>query len=82
MNDQEIKVKLFHKIDSLGHKRLLELYGIVTNFLNSNDSSDDWNNLTASQKEGIEYGIEELEEGKGLGNNVVMDELKKKYGII
>lgn len=82
MNDAEIKVKLFNKIDSLGHKRLIELYGIVNNFLNSGDSSDDWNKLTASQQEGIEYGIEELEDGKELEHKVVMDELKKKYGII
>lgn len=64
MNDSEIKLELFHKIDALEKTRLMELYGIVKNFINNYDNSEEWNNLTASQQKGLEYGIEELDKGK------------------
>ena len=81
MNTSEIKIKLFQQIDSLENNRLIELYGVVNNFLNHNDDSEKWDNLTPPQKEGIEYGISELSDNKGIEHNVVMEELKKKYGI-
>ena len=81
MNTSEIKIKLFQQIDSLENNRLIELYGVVNNFLNRNDDSEKWDNLTPPQKEGIEYGISELNDNKGIEHNVVMEEFKKKYGI-
>jgi len=81
MNDTEIKIKLFQQIDSLKNERLIELYGVVSNYINSSDNSEEWNNLTNIQKNGLEYGLTELDEEKGLEHNVVMEELKKKYGI-
>ena len=81
MNTSEIKIKLFQQIDSLENNRLIELYGVVNNFLNHNDDSEKWDNLTPSQKEGIEYGISELNDNKGIEHNMVMKELRKKYGI-
>lgn len=81
MNDSEIKIRLFQQIDSLEKDRLIELYGVVKNFLNQKDDSEEWNNLSPVQKKGIEYGISELETSKGIEHNVVMEELRKKYSI-
>ena len=81
MNDTEIKIKLFQQIDALENERLIELYGIVSNFINSSDNPDEWEELTKIQKKGLKYGLAELDEGKGLEHGVVMEELKKKYGI-
>ena len=81
MNFTEIKIRLFQQIDSLENDRLLELYGIVKNSINQNDDSENWDKLTPIQKEGIEYGISELEDNKGVEHNSVMEELRKKYGI-
>jgi predicted transcriptional regulator len=81
MNDTEIKAKLFQQIDKLKNERLIELYGVVSNFINSSDNSEEWDKLTSAQKTGIEYGLAELENGKWEEHNIVMEELRKKYGI-
>ncbi len=81
MNDTEIKAKLFQQIDKLKKERLIQLYGVVSNFINSSDNSEEWDKLTSAQKKGIEYGLEELENGKWEEHDVVMEELRKKYGI-
>lgn len=80
MNDSEIKLRLFQQIDSLEKDRLMELYGVVKNFLNQKDNSEEWDKLTSAQQKGIEYGIAELETKKGVEHNIVMEELRKKYG--
>ena len=71
MKDSETKIKLFHEIDLLATERLIELYGVVKSFINGIDNSEDWNALTSTQKNGIQYGIEELEEGKGIKHDLV-----------
>ena len=81
MNYTEVKIKLIQQIESLKDDRLIELYGVVTNFINSADNSEEWNKLTAAQKNGLEYGLAELNEGKEIEYSVVMEELMKKYGI-
>jgi len=81
MNYTEAKIKIIQQIDSLKDDRLIELYGVVTNFINNADNSEEWNKLTTAQKKGLEYGLTELNEGKGAEYSVVMEELMKKYGI-
>ena len=81
MDYSEIKIKLFQQIDSLKDDRLIELYGVVSNFINNADNSEEWNKLTEAQKKGLEYGISELDEGKGLEYRMAMEDLMKKYGI-
>jgi hypothetical protein len=81
MKHTELKIKLIQQIDSLKDDRLIELYGVVTNFINSADNSEEWDELTTAQKSGLEYGLAELNEGKEIEYSIVMEELKKKYGI-
>ncbi len=81
MDYSDIKIKLFQQIDSLKDDRLIELYGVVSNFINNADNSEEWNKLTSAQKKGLEYGISELDEGKGLEYRMAMEDLMKKYGI-
>lgn len=81
MNSTEAKIKIIQQIDSLKDDRLIELYGVVSNFINNTDNSEEWNKLTAAQKNGLEYGLAELNEGKEAEYSVVMEELMKKYGI-
>jgi signal transduction histidine kinase len=81
MNYSEIKIKLFQQIDSVKNDRLIELYGVVSNFINNVDNSEEWDKLTVSQQKGLEYGLSELDEGKGIDYKMVMEDLMKKYGI-
>ena len=79
MDYSDIKIKLFQQIDSLKDDRLIELYGVVSNFINNADNSEEWNKLTEAQKKGLEYGISELDEGKGLEYRMAMEDLMEKY---
>lgn len=81
MNASEIKVKLFQQIDALDKEKLEELYGLFLNFIQGKASSEEWDDLTEVQKTGIENGIYELDTKKGIPNDVVLEELRKKYGI-
>jgi translation elongation factor EF-G len=39
----------------------------------------DWEKLSKNQKQGIIDAVDEIEEGKGLPDKVVMDKFRKKY---
>ena len=81
MDASEIKVKLFRQIDAMDKENLEELYGIFLNFIRGKDSTDEWEQLTDMQKQGIEKGIYELDENQGIPQNIVLEELRKKYGL-
>ncbi len=79
MNPTEIKIDLFKKLEALKGNQLKEAYGILLNFINSKDDSEEWEKLNKEQKKAIEYGINELDSGKGISHNMVMENMKKKY---
>lgn len=81
MDSTEIKIKMFKYIDSLDKSDLERFYGFFLNFLNGKSGSDDWNALSDEQKEGITKGIYELDSNKGISNDLVMEEIRKRYGI-
>jgi len=81
MKASEIKVKLFQQIDALDKEKLEELYGLFLNFIHGKDSIEEWDKLTDIQKRGIEDGVYELNADKGIPNDIVLEELRKKYGI-
>ena len=79
MNDAEIKLELFRKIDMLEESELEEVYGILLNFLNSKNDYNEWDQLTNEQKDAILYGVKELDEGMGILHENLMEKYKKKY---
>jgi hypothetical protein len=81
MDTTSLKIKLIKEIDSLDNKNIDELYGIVMNFINGKVEMGNWDSLTEKQKAGIESGLNQLDQGKGINHDLVMKELKKKYGI-
>lgn len=81
MKASEIKARLFQQIDALDNEGVEELYGVFLNFIHGKDSTDEWDALTEVQKNGIKEGIYELDANHGISNDVVMEELRKKYGI-
>ncbi len=66
MNDTEIKTKLFQQIVRLKNERLIELYGVVSNFINSSDDSEEWEKLSSAQKKGLESVWQNLKTENGL----------------
>ncbi len=79
MTDEALKQQILKKIDKLDRQDLEEVWGLLTNYLNQTEPEKDWESLSKAQKNGIEGGIRELDEGKGIPHQEVMKTLRKKY---
>ena len=79
MTVSDLKLRIFRKIDTLEKNRLEEFYGILLNYINGQKDITEWNKLSTSQKQGIIDAIEEIDAGKGIQNNKVLDKFRKKY---
>jgi hypothetical protein len=75
----DLKLKIFRQIDTLERNRLEELYGVLMNYINGQKEPGDWEKLTALQKKGINDAIDEIDSGKGIPNEKVMDNIRRKY---
>jgi len=81
MTVSDLKLKIFRQIDSLEKNRLEELYGILTNFMNGQNDINDWGQLTKEQQQGILDAIDEIDSGKGIPHEKVMEDIRKKYQL-
>ena len=79
MTVSDLKLKIFRQIDSLEKNRLEELYGVLMNFINGQKEMSDWEKLTEEQKQGIIDAIDEIDSGKGIPNEKVMEGIRKRY---
>jgi hypothetical protein len=79
MTASDIKLRIFRQIDALEKDKLDELYGVLLNYINSQQDISDWDNLTENQKDGIYHAIQEIETGKGIPNHVVLEKLHDRY---
>ncbi|MCX6220544.1 MAG: hypothetical protein NTZ69_06110 [Bacteroidia bacterium] len=75
MTASDIKLRIFRQIDALEKDKLDELYGVLLNYINSQQDISDWDILTEEQKTGIYDAIQEIEMGKGVPNHVVLEHL-------
>ncbi|MGZ5285191.1 MAG: hypothetical protein ACXWB4_06020 [Kaistella sp.] len=58
--------------------KLEELYGVITNFFNSQKDLNDWEKLTSAQKQGILDAIDEIDSGKGIPHKTVIEKMRTK----
>lgn len=79
MTVSDLKLKIFRQIDSLEKNRLEEFYGLLLNYVNGKKDISDWDKLTLAQKQGLVDAIDQLDSGKGISHNDVIDKLRKKY---
>jgi hypothetical protein len=79
MTVSDLKLKIFRQIDSLEKNRLEEFYGLLLNYINGKKDISDWDKLTLAQKQGLMDAIDQLDSGKGISHNDVIDKLRKKY---
>lgn len=79
MTIAELKLKIFKQIDSLEKSRLEELYGFLKEMKNKENNHKDWESLTKEQKTGIFDAIDELDSGKGVSHEKVIEKIPKKY---
>lgn len=79
MNEAELKLNLFRRLDSLSGKTLEEAYGLLTNLISSKTEINDWEEFTDPQRKAILHGLKQLDEGQGREHNTVMKDLRNKF---
>lgn len=78
MNISELKVELLKKIELLNKTELEQIYSLIQNFVTKN-TSEDFDNLSQTQQEGLINAIEEMNYSEGTDHQSVIDKYKKKY---
>jgi len=81
MKTAEIKLDLHNKIDNVASKQLKEIYGLVINYLNSNNTVEKWDALTETQKNKIMQGLDQADAGLGTPAKEVIKRAREKYGL-
>lgn len=79
MTDSDLKLRLFREIDALDKDKLEEVYGVLINYINGQKELSDWDKLSDVQRQGILDAAYEIDEGKGIPNQVVLDRIRRKY---
>lgn len=78
MSTAEIKLKLFREIDLLDESKLREVYGLLFNFLNKENDTEEWNALSLMQQTGLLNAFDELNSSEGTDHKTIMDKFRKK----
>ncbi len=77
------KVWLIEQISKISDERLLKalrgLLECVAQKEEDNSEQDFWDELSDEQKKRIEMAIQEMDEGKGIPHDVVMEEYRTRY---
>ena len=81
MEEAALKIELHDKIEHADPKQLNEIYGLLINYFNSNDSTGEWDTLSDYRKERINKSIEQANAGLYVPPKEVSDRIRKKYGL-
>lgn len=81
MTVTEIKTDLHDKIEHADSNQIKEIYGLLVNYFNGQESLEEWDTLTDSQKDAINEGIAQAEAGLGEPAAEVTKRLRNKYGL-
>ncbi len=79
MDKSELKVQILKEVESLDELQLEELYAFLHNFLSKEKSTDDWLNLSDSQRNGLKKAIESIDQGESVVNEEVLTKYRKRY---
>ena len=79
MSTAELKLKLFREIDTLEKSKLEQIYGLVLNFINKDNDTEEWNTLTKTQQKGLLDALEEMNSSEGIDHKKVIEKYKNKY---
>lgn len=79
MNAIELKSELHNLIDKINDLSVLS--ALKTILKKQVQETDFWDEIPDSVRESIEVGLEQAKAGKTIAHDVVMQEIKEKYGI-
>jgi hypothetical protein len=75
MRQETIKLELIEWLAQLNDIDLLNYLKVVKD--SKAEDADWWNDLTASQKQGIDRGLEDIHEGRVVSHS----DVKRRYGL-
>jgi len=78
MSSAEIKISLFRKLDSLEGEKLKKAYGLLLNYINTNNDIDEWEELSSDERDALKKGIKQLDNGEGRSHKDVMSNLRNR----
>jgi len=81
MKEAELKIDLFNRIEHADSKQLREIYGLLINYFNGQDSEEEWDLLPDAHKQQILKGLEEADAGLGIPAKEVSNRLREKYRL-
>jgi hypothetical protein len=81
MEEATLKIELIDKIEHADFQQLQEIYGLLTNYFNSQDAIGEWATLSDYRKERIARSIEQANAGLYESAKEVSDRIRKKYGL-
>jgi hypothetical protein len=81
MEEATLKIELIDKIERADFKQLQEIYGLLTNYFNSQDATGEWDRLSDYRKERIARSIEQANAGLYESAKDVSARIRKKYGL-
>lgn len=79
MTTSEIKQKISQEIDALDNSTLEQIYQLLLNFLNKDNSTEHWNSLSQMQQDGLLDAIEEMNSSDGIDHKTIIEKFKNKY---
>lgn len=77
MSTAKLNLKLFREIDSLEKSKLEQISGLVLNFINDDNDTEEWNTPTPSHQKGQLDPIVEMNSTEGIDHATLMDKFKK-----
>ncbi len=79
MKAAELKLEIFRQIDQVAGDKLKNLHGIVLNYINEQNDTNEWEKLSEKHKKGILNALTEIQSGKGISHQKVISKYRKKY---
>lgn len=77
---QKLKHRILGQVENLNAELLQEIFGLISNHVNSKKELNDWENLSEEEQMGLENAIKSINQGRFLKQEDVMTQMRAKYG--
>ena len=77
---QKLKLPILGQVENLNAELLREIFGLISNHVNSKKELNDWENLSEEEQMGLENAIKSINQGRFLKQEDVMTQMRAKYG--
>lgn len=77
---QNLKHRILGQVENLNAELLQEIFGLISNHVNSKNEHNHWENLSDEEQMGLEKAIESINQGRFLQQDDVMTQMRAKYG--